>query len=63
MQLNMQERMNESNNIGGGLGRKEEKRWIGNININLPKSKPTIIIVNSRRTMTPCWSPMPTDKI
>jgi hypothetical protein len=25
MQLNMRERMNESNNIGGRLGRKEEK--------------------------------------
>jgi hypothetical protein len=61
MQLNMQERMNESNNIGGGLGRKEEKRWIGNININLPKSKSTII-VNGRRS-SDSMLVMPTDKI
>jgi hypothetical protein len=33
--------MNEGNNIGGGLGRKEEKRWMSKINKNLPKSSKT----------------------
>jgi hypothetical protein len=57
----MQERMNESNHIGGGMERKEEKIWIGNININLPKSKSTII-VNGRRS-SDSMLVMPTDKI